>query len=119
MIFIIDSDVEMSTCLARACDGYKTRVFHNAIDAMQGLNDVLPELILMDIMLTGPDGFSFLNELISYDDTSKIPVVITSELDLTSVDLSVYNVVGALNKDTMRPEDVKKYITEYGLSKDA
>lgn len=115
MIFIIDSDAEMSNCLVRACEGCDIKVFHNAIDAMQGLDEVLPDLILMDVMLTGPDGFSFLNELISYDDTRKIPVVIISELDLVNVDLTVYNVVGVLNKDTMKPDDVKKYVAKYGL----
>jgi hypothetical protein len=64
-------------------------------------------------MLTGPDGFSFLNETISYDDTMKIPIVIISEIDFKNSDLGVYGVVGVLNKESMKPEDVKKYVAEY------
>ena len=114
MIFIIDSDIEMAECVARACGGkYKIRIFYNAIEAMQALKQGLPSLIFMDIMLVGPDGFSFLNETISYDDTARVPVVIVSNLDLENSDLDVYGVVGILNKDTMKPEDVRKYVAEY------
>jgi CheY-like chemotaxis protein len=80
---------------------------------MQGLNDELPELIFMDIVLTGPDGFSFLNELISYKDTAEVPVVVVSALNLEKYNLNIYGVVGILNKDTMKPEDIKGYVTKY------
>ena len=71
------------------------------------------KLIFLDIMLDGPDGFTFLNELVSYTDTAKIPIVIVSSLDFDNVDLSIYGVVGVLNKDTMVPEDIKRYAKEY------
>ncbi|MBR3180229.1 response regulator [Candidatus Saccharibacteria bacterium] len=115
MIFVIDSDVEMAECVALACEesGHKVKIFHNAIEAMQALSSDLPELIFLDIMLTGPDGFSFLNEMISYTDTARVPVVIVSGVDFKGVNLDIYGVVGVLNKDTMKPEDVKKYVAEF------
>ena len=113
MIFVIDSNAEMADCIVRVCENNEVRIFHNAIEAMQGLSDELPELIFMDVMLTGPDGFSFLNELISYEDTSKVPVVVVSALDLEKYNLDIYGVVGVLNKDTMKPEDIRKYVTKY------
>ena len=113
MIFIIDSNIEMANCVAKACGDREVKIFHNAIEAMQGLNDELPELIFMDIVLTGPDGFSFLNELISYKDTAEVPVVVVSALNLEKYNLNIYGVVGILNKDTMKPEDIKGYVTKY------
>ena len=80
---------------------------------MNNLDDALPDLIFLDILLSGPDGFTFLNELISYHDTAKIPVVIISSLDLKDRDLSVYGVVGVLNKDTMRPEEILNYAQRF------
>ena len=113
MIFVVDDDEIMAECIARAAGG-PVRIFDNAIEAMNVIADgELPEMIFLDILLTGPDGFTFLNEMISYYDTAKIPVVIVSSLDLMKKDLSVYGVVGVLNKDTMRPEDVRKYVEEY------
>ena len=112
MIFVIDDDPIMAECISRAT-GKETRIFGNAIDAMNALDDELPEIIFLDILLTGPDGFTFLNELISYSDTAKIPVVIVSSLDFKNKDLSVYGVVGILSKDDMIPKDIKRYVDKY------
>ncbi len=113
MVFVIDSNIEMANCVAKACGDCVVKIFHNAIEAMQALDNCLPSLIFMDIDLTGPNGFSFLNEVISYEDTSKVPAVIISDLDLSKFDLSMYGVVGFLNKDTMKPEDITEYVTKY------
>ena len=61
MIFVIDDDEIMAECVARATKK-ETKIFHNAIEAMNALDDGLPELIFLDILLDGPDGFTFLNE---------------------------------------------------------
>ena len=64
MIFIIEDDKVMAECIARACLGYDVRVFSNAIEAMGEIsNNIIPELIFLDIMLDGPDGFTFLRTL--------------------------------------------------------
>lgn len=111
MIFIIDDDEIMAECIARAVKK-ETKIFSNAIAAVEALNDEVPELIFLDILLDGPDGFTFLNELASYQDTAKIPIVIVTSLDVSGVDLSQYNVVGILSKDNMTPKEIKKYVSE-------
>ena len=112
MIFIIDDDPEMAKCIGRATDS-EYKIFSNAISAMNEINRHLPDLIFLDILLNGPDGFTFLNELVSYSDTAKIPIVIVSSLDLKNQNFSEYNVIGVLNKDTMLPEEIKTYAKEY------
>lgn len=113
MIFVIDDNEIMAECIARSCDG-DVKIFANAISAMQEITKGnMPKMIFLDILLDGPDGFTFLNELISYDDTAKIPVVIVSSLDFEKKDLSMYGVVGFLNKDTMDPKDIKRYVERY------
>lgn len=110
MIFIIDDDKIMANCIARAVGG-ETRIFSNAIEAINLISDgEIPRLIFLDILLDGPDGFTFLNELVSYSDTQKIPIVIVSSLDFAERDLSDYGVVGILNKDTMTPEEIRTYV---------
>lgn len=113
MIFIIDDDKLMSQCVARACRGHKVKTFTNAITAMSATDDGLPSLIFLDILLDGPDGFTLINELASYADTIKIPIVIVSSLDLSDVDLVSYGVVGVLNKESMLPEEILAYANEY------
>ena len=112
-VFVIDDDKMMAECIARAA-GEDVLMFSNAIEAMNEVGEgVVPELIFLDVLLEGPDGFTFLSELVSYTDTAKIPIVVVSSLDFESVDLSVYGVVGVLNKDTMVPEDIKGYASKY------
>lgn len=112
MIFVVDDDLVMAKCIASATKK-PTRIFSNAIEAMNALDNELPSLIFLDILLTGPDGFTFLNELISYSDTATIPVVIVSSLDFSGKDLSSYGVVGILNKDKMTPNEIRGYADEY------
>ena len=111
LVFIIDDDQMMAECIARACK-CKTHIFHNAIEAVDALNQDLPDLIFLDILLDGPDGFTFLNETVSYSDTAKIPVVIVSSLDFKNKDLTDYGVIGVLNKDTMTPEEIYQYVKQ-------
>ena len=113
MIFVIDDDRIMAECVVRAAKK-PAKTFTNAIDAMNMISDgELPDMIFLDILLDGPDGFTFLNELISYDDTARIPIVIISSLNFGDRDLSIYGVVGILNKETMTPKEIRDYVDEY------
>ena len=113
MIYIIEDDKIMAECIAKACKDYETKIFSNAIEAMANIDQNMPSLIFLDILLSGPDGFTFLNELASYSDTAKIPVVIISSLNLKNQDLSEYGVVGKLNKDTMYPKEITAYAKRF------
>lgn len=114
MILIIDDDEIMAECIARGCGERETRIFSNAIDAMNFIAETgAPEMIFLDILLDGPDGFTFLNELVSYEDTNAVPVVVVSSLDFIGRDLAVYNVVKILHKDTMVPAEIKELAAKY------
>ena len=116
MIYVIDDDEVMAGCIAKSCEkaGKEVRVFADAVAAMaQIASGEMPELIFLDILLTGPDGFTFLNELVSYSDTGSIPVVVVSSLDLTGQDLSIYGVVGVLDKERMLPQEIRSYAEKY------
>ncbi len=113
MIYVIDDDEIMAECIVKACKK-ETKVFANAIEAMLEIaGGELPDLIFLDILLDGPDGFTFLDELMSYPDTKKIPIVIVSSLDFKDKNLSEYGVVGVLNKDEMKPEEISAYVRKY------
>lgn len=116
-IFVIEDDEIMNECIVRAIQKtvldhdyskahYEFLTFSNAIDAMNDLNRGLPDLIFLDVLLNGPNGFSFLNELVSYTDTMRIPIIIISSLDLNVHDFSHYGVIEILQKETMTPEQI-------------
>jgi CheY-like chemotaxis protein len=111
---VIDDDFLMAEVLG-GVSGKEARIFHNGIDAMKALNDVTPELIILDILLVGPTGFSFLNELQSYDDTGKIPVILVSSVaDGVKVDdLAEYGVVAVFDKALILPEELKAEVEKW------
>lgn len=116
-ILLIDDDALFADLIAknlqRKFKNLNVEHYKNAIDAVNSLTKPLPDLIFLDILLPGPDGFTFLNELVSYPDTAKIPVVIITSLDLPTKNLQDYGVVGILNKETMKPSDVEEYAKRY------
>ena len=112
-IFIIEDDPDFAEIyqkhLKRNFTEIPLQIFYNAIEANAAFSELseeeLPSLIILDILLTGPDGFTLLNELLSYPETSQIPVLLTSSLNLGQMSLQAYNVRAILNKETFTPAD--------------
>lgn len=128
-VFIIEDDSLMAECLARAVvhtfpspfispqqasTSYQNaptiKIFPDAVSATAALADNLPNLILLDVLLNGPDGFTFLNEIISYSDTAQIPVILVTSLNLADGNLEHYGVRAILNKDIMTPTDIQEAV---------
>ncbi len=115
-VFIIEDDIIMAECVERALGQFfgqknnlPTLVFYrfcNAIEAAASLNEHIPALILLDILLDGPDGFTFLNELATYTDTNTIPVILITSLNIQTMDLRHYNIAAILQKDFMTPATI-------------
>lgn len=103
-----------SKSLRRAFPDSTVSTFENAIDAINALPDdcTPPSVIILDVLLTGPDGFTFLNEIASYSDLSNIPIIIVSSLNFPMQTLESYNVKKILNKATMTPQDLPAAISE-------
>ena len=112
-IFIIEDDPDFAEIyqkhLTRNFPEIPLQIFYNAIEANAAFSelreDELPSLIILDVLLTGPDGFTLLNELLSYPETSQIPVLLISSLNLAKFSLHAYNVRAILNKETFTPAD--------------
>lgn len=99
----------MADCLelsARAAGIEQVYRFEEVIGAAQATNEVVPDVILLDVLLSGPNGFTLLNELASYSDTARVPVILISSLNFQGQDLRHYNIIKILDKATMLPADV-------------
>lgn len=89
-------------------NSFEAILAESASEAIEHIDRQIPDLIFLDILLSGHSAFSLLNELQSYPDTSKIPVVICSDLasELEEVALKKYNVVKILDKSLVEPREI-------------
>ena len=119
-IFVIEDDPEFAEIyqkhLKRNFPEIPLQIFYNAIEANAAFSELseeeLPSLIILDVLLTGPDGFTLLNELLSYPETSQIPVLLISSLNLGQMSLQAYNVRAILNKETFTPADLVSQVQD-------
>ena len=80
MIYCIEDDNNVRDLVLYALknNSMECRGFENATAFFTTLHDQLPDLILLDIMLPGVDGYSVLRRLKNSDSTMDIPVIILS-----------------------------------------
>ncbi len=97
----------MSECLARICRPATPLLFRDVVTAVATFAEVLPDLIILDVLVNGPDAFTLLNEMISYTDTATIPVIIVTSLKLRANNLRSYGVRAIFDKATMHPNDLR------------
>jgi CheY-like chemotaxis protein len=84
-------------------------------DAMEAIDTQRPDIIVLDMFLPWASGVQVLHELVSYQDTATIPVVLFSAAlpdNLDDETLRAYGVVAALDKTTVKPAQVLRTINE-------
>ena len=80
MIYIVEDDrnIQEIELFALKNSGYHAAGFETAKALFAALEEKLPELILLDIMLPDEDGLSVLRRLRSRADTQRIPVILVT-----------------------------------------
>ncbi len=109
-VLIVEDDDWLAAQHQRVLEksGYETAVSPHALDAIVAIDAEKPDVIVLDILLTGSTGFTLMHELQSYSDTAKIPVVICSNVadDLRFEEVEPYGVRRIIDKATMLPDDI-------------
>ena len=80
MIYIVEDDrnIQEIELFALKNSGYTAAGFETAKEFFKAMESKLPELILLDIMLSDEDGLSILRKLRARADTQKIPVILVT-----------------------------------------
>lgn len=109
-VLIIEDSEWLADSFARVLDmsGYNSYIAHNAIEAINLVDECNPSVIILDMLLTGSTAFVLMHELQTYDDTAKIPIILCTNLatELSIDELEPYGVKKIVNKATMHPEDL-------------
>ena len=119
MIYIVDDDRGWEKYYRRILKDYDLKFFYDGVAAINGMDDMVPNLVILDILLIGPTGFAILNEMRSYPELAKVPVTIISSVATRSELADQYGVVKVLDKGELEPADLLALAREYDNEKSA
>jgi CheY-like chemotaxis protein len=109
-ILIVEDDVWLGEQQARVLQkaGYKTAISLHAQAAIDVIDDIHPDVILLDMLLAGSTALALMHELQSYGDIGVIPIILCTNLAaaIDLEDVMPYGVRRILDKTTMEPSDV-------------
>lgn len=113
MIYVIEDDRGWESYYRRILKGRNLRFFHDGVAAIAEMDEEVPDLVILDILLTGPTGFAVLNEMRSYPELMNVPVVIISSVSLQEDIAEKYGVVAALDKGKVTPGELLELVDRY------
>ncbi|BED91921.1 MAG: response regulator transcription factor [Candidatus Improbicoccus pseudotrichonymphae] len=84
LVYVIDDDVEIrkSICSALTENNFEVHEFANGMDLLDGVHKRIPDLIVLDWVMTPLDGLTICGRLRLEKSTNKIPIImVTSKND--------------------------------------
>lgn len=107
-VLIIDDDSWQIEHFGRLLEqnGFQVSSAVNALIAIDNIDRQKPDVVVLDMLMPGPNGMTLLHELQSHVDLAAIPVVVCSSLQLSLAELKPYGVVAVLDKTTMSQNDL-------------
>lgn len=114
-VLIVDDEPMARTLLrlmlVRA--GFNVSEAEDGFDALEKVQASQPDIILLDVMMPGMDGFTVCEELRQRKETSKLPIIMLSaKTDLDSINKGLR--VGATKYLTkpISPEDLTRHVND-------
>lgn len=88
--------------------GFRVRHAADGIAGMEQIDELLPDAVILDVFLPGPNAFVLLHEIQSHADLKSLPIIVCSNsaADIPPGRLDAYGVVGVLDKGNMKPVDL-------------
>ena len=82
-ILVVDDDPEIQLAMQGPLEaaGYTVRLCDHGRDVPAAVAEVKPDLLLLDVMLPGADGFSLAMSLSENEATARLPIIVVSGLD--------------------------------------
>ena len=113
MIYVIEDDRGWESYYRRLLKGFDAKYFHDGVAAIGEMDEEVPDLVILDILLTGPTGFAVLNEMRSYPELMNVPAAIVSSVSLDDDIAEKYGVVATFDKGKMQPGELLELVGRY------
>jgi signal transduction histidine kinase len=83
MVLIVDDDLTARETLIAMLEGehYDLQIAKDGIQALQLLEELQPDLILLDVMMPGMDGYEVCRRIRSSSELAEVPIILLTALD--------------------------------------
>lgn len=109
-VLIIEDDAWLAGHYSRTLRqaGFETRHAGDALAGIAAIDELMPDVIVLDVFLPGPNALVLLHEMQSHADLSAIPVIVCTNnpIVLSPDSLEAYGVRQVIDKGEMRPDDL-------------
>jgi DNA-binding response OmpR family regulator len=109
-ILVVEDDTWLADQYIRILGeaGMRAEAVSHALAAINAVDATIPDVIVLDLLLAGPNAFTLLHELRSHADLASIPIIMcTASADrIAQEDVRAYGVHEVLDKTTMMPYDL-------------
>ncbi len=87
-VLVVEDDANTRDMLRRSMEkeGWTVVEAENGRLGLERLDDAIPAIILLDLMMPEMDGFAFMEELRQRPDGAEVPVIVITAKDLTAED---------------------------------
>jgi len=119
-VVVIEDDPGASQLMTRILQSHGVPEVYQAMDGESGINTVIevhPDLIILDLMMPGIDGFQVLDRLKAHEILKDVPVVVVTAKDLTPQERTYLSgrVTSLLQKGSSVDPDVLKSLIDEKL----
>jgi DNA-binding response OmpR family regulator len=100
-ILVVDDDPEISTLVQYTLEsaGHQVKICDNGREVLDTLRSYKPELLVLDVMLPGIDGYSLAAQISEDAELKKLPIIVLSALEPSRTMFQRFSqVVGFLTK---------------------
>jgi len=118
-ILVVDDDPEISSLVQYTLEsmGHNVKVCENGRDVIDSIKEFKPDLMVMDVMLPGIDGYSLTTKISEDPDMMKIPIIVLSALEPSRSMFSKFSQVSAFLTKPVNTDDFLEAIKNAIASK--
>jgi two-component system alkaline phosphatase synthesis response regulator PhoP len=107
-VLVIDDEPEMLNLIQYTLEkaGFAVSVCNSGRDAFKRIEDEKPDLVILDVMLPGIDGYSLQLKISQADNTKKIPIVVLTALEPSKTLFQKFPQVAGFMTKPFRTDDL-------------
>lgn len=111
-ILVVDDDPEISSLVQYTLEamGHTVRVCDNGREVMETLHSYKPDLLVLDVMLPGIDGYSLASQITEDADLKDLPIIVLSALEPSRAMFHRFSQVSAFLTKPFNTDDLTEAI---------